>query len=297
MKITLWQQFSSNHSSHFIVIGRFQTVSDAEAKTAELRDWMHRMLWGNDDTGEPKRTAEAEIVAKYGVDWYEDGIDWNGYPDSLDETVRQVHNDVLMICPVETWDSHRPFIELLEKMGAQNVVQHHSDWYSEGIVVDLECVAPNAEVAQEVFTSVKRVLDAEYSVRDEVPFPWAKFGPDFQTHASSVSLSVDHYDKAEATWVSDEKAWHDFRRENSIITYDRTQHRQFIRQDSRLFSAITEIRESVTIDEGNIQLDDKLVSMKNLNFAYVDKGIIALLGWLNALGCEVNYQFRERNAR
>jgi hypothetical protein len=35
--------------------------------------------------------------------------------------------------------------------------------------------------------------------------------------------------------------------------------------------------------------------MEDFNFAYVDIGIIALLGWLEALGCEVSYQFRERD--
>jgi hypothetical protein len=306
MKISIWQQFSSNHSSHFIVIGRFQTVSDAQAKAAELRDWMHRMLWGNNESGKNKRAAEAEIIAKYGVSWYEDGIDWNGYPEDLDETVRQVRNDVLMICPVETWDSHEPFIELIEKMGAHHIVQHESDWYSQGIIVDLRCIAPNADVAREVYVPMKRLLDEnskDDSVQNEVPFPWATFSPNFQKYATSANLSIEDYLKAETQWIHDVQAWTDLYRANRIASEETRltqidlwkKRDQLISQDQELIAAVDEIRSEVRIDEGNIRLNDTLIEMEDFNFAYVDIGIIALLGWLEALGCEVSYQFRERD--
>ena len=309
MKLSIWQQFSSNHSGCFIVIGRFQTVAEAQAKATELRYWMHRMLWGNDDVGENKRAAEAEIVAKYGVDWYEDGINWNGWPNSLDEIVRLVRNDVLMMCPLETGDPPDPFIELMQKMGAQNVVQHYSvDPYSEGILTDLRCVAPNADIAHQVYAPIKRLLDENTrnsGDQNEVPFPWATFSPNFQKYARPANLSIEDYDKAETIWLHEDRAWTDLYRANTIASEETRLTQidlwkkldQLINQDQKLRRSISEIRDEVAIYEGTIRLDDTLIEMENLNFSDVDIGIITFLGWLEALGCEVSYQFREREQR
>src|SRR5688572_1725913 len=37
MKVTLWQQFSSNHSASFMVVGKFESVEWAETVAEELR--------------------------------------------------------------------------------------------------------------------------------------------------------------------------------------------------------------------------------------------------------------------
>src|SRR5690349_9258917 len=37
MRVSLWRQFSSNHSSRFAVVGRFETVADAERVASRFR--------------------------------------------------------------------------------------------------------------------------------------------------------------------------------------------------------------------------------------------------------------------
>ena len=116
MKLTIWQQFSSNHSSHFIVVGRFATLDEAAENAHQLRDWMYRMMWGQD-----REAAEQEIKTKYGIEWYENGIDWNGWPTHDGDVVQCVERDLFMMCPMETWDSKKPFDSLIEVMGAETI--------------------------------------------------------------------------------------------------------------------------------------------------------------------------------
>jgi hypothetical protein len=44
MRVSIWQQFSSNHSSFFTVAGIFKTVELAEKATHELRSIIKTIL-------------------------------------------------------------------------------------------------------------------------------------------------------------------------------------------------------------------------------------------------------------
>jgi hypothetical protein len=153
MKITMWQQFSSNHSSHFVVVGQFEDVKQAEEAAAKLHDWMQKILWeetkpkfinedGEEDEG--RTPTEDYIVKSFGIKWYDNGMEWNGRPRSVDEVVIQHRNTVLVACPVETNDAADPVAALMDKLGAQTIDCGftHIDMY-----FLLTCTAPDSFTA------------------------------------------------------------------------------------------------------------------------------------------------------
>jgi hypothetical protein len=146
MKISLWTQFSSNHSSNFTVIGRFGTSQEAQKVYATLRDWMQKIVF--EAKTSPSET-EIEISQTYNLEWYEDGLDWNGTPNSIDNIMMQIGNDVLLTCPIETWDSPIPLVGLMWKLGARKADYEESDRLY--LSIYLTCTAPD-ETAAESFT-------------------------------------------------------------------------------------------------------------------------------------------------
>ena len=73
MKISIWQQFSSNHSSSIRVIGKFKSIEDAEEAKTILNQLMYDIAhWyeDNDWTGELSK-PEKEIAEKYQIEWHE----------------------------------------------------------------------------------------------------------------------------------------------------------------------------------------------------------------------------------
>lgn len=282
MKLSIWQQFSSNHSACFIVIGHFEKIEDAKKSAEHLRDWMQRMIWGED-----RQVAEEELKARYDIEWYENGIDWNGWFDSVDEVVQQFENEVFLMSPEGTGDSsHQPFINLIEKMGAQSIVENISvvDSYSDGIVVDLRCKAPNVTIASDVFSLIKITLD-EYKW---YPVLWANYSPNYQLR---TEIHVKDYQQQAEVYIRDRTAlWAHVKEYTQNY---RREYWKFMSQDKKTISSLLTISREARLYGGNIQLDDKTIQLENLEFAYLGIGFIALCRWLKDLGCEISYTFRK----
>jgi hypothetical protein len=174
MKVTLWQQFSSNHSTYFAIVGRF---SDAEAASKSynlLRDLMQRLLAAKDEQWKEDKLPELseleeQIILTYLISWYEDGMDWNGSPP-IEEVVQHFQNDVFLMCPVETWNSPRPFEELLQKIGATSLIKYVGEPY-EG-TIHLRCKAPNEEKPKLFAEHTLEELKKSYRQRHYI---WTKF--------------------------------------------------------------------------------------------------------------------------
>src|SRR5258708_2887023 len=79
MRISIWQQFSSNHSADFIIVGTFNSVSEAEQSAKMLRGILRRIasywqqlppdeanvLWKQGEI----TPVEREISHELGVEW------------------------------------------------------------------------------------------------------------------------------------------------------------------------------------------------------------------------------------
>src|SRR6266498_1068126 len=90
MRVAIWQQFSSNHSARFTVVGRFDTPTKADGAAHELKhilqviaDWynVHPELIKAWDTRSSQNAPaptepEMQFSQQYGVDWSKTSIDW-----------------------------------------------------------------------------------------------------------------------------------------------------------------------------------------------------------------------------
>src|SRR5687767_9411950 len=71
MRVSIWQQFSSNHSSSFTVVGEFESVEEAQKAGGIFSDIMRRIVQsyaGEKDIENPT-SAEIEIGKQYGFEW------------------------------------------------------------------------------------------------------------------------------------------------------------------------------------------------------------------------------------
>jgi hypothetical protein len=87
MKISIWRQFSSNHSGGFTVIGKFQSKEEADKLADEIRTLIKTIkedtssispVIGEDDTyltSNPPTEKEIAIANYYGIEW-KIHIDW-----------------------------------------------------------------------------------------------------------------------------------------------------------------------------------------------------------------------------
>lgn len=305
MKISIWQQFSSNHSSEFIVIGRFKDIQTANNIAEKLRQWIYDILWGKDGT-----TAENNLATMYDLDWYPNGIDWNGLPDDINEVVRQFQTDVFLMCPVETWDSHGPFFDLMRKLGSLKTLANSSgDGYSYGVLADVSCNAPSDAIATTIYDFINKALAERRkpsSEQDETAIPWAKFHPHLDSFRIQIPFS--EYDQLETVFVDETNNWNQFYRENSVdedgnrlnamqIKQLLKKREEFFTQSSDLRRTIFSIRDDIMPYEGEIERDETKIRISGLSCYRIDLGVISLVRWLESLGCDgITFEFRKRDS-
>src|SRR5688572_8881197 len=136
MRLSLWQQFSSHHSSHFSVVGQFSNESDASDAAEKIRqilrairEWRsvpENRAWIELQHRPPDSKyyyenhfptpPELDFARQYEIDWGNTGIDWTG--KNPDERVTQIGNDVIVGVDFETWNPPTPMQNLLAKLGA-----------------------------------------------------------------------------------------------------------------------------------------------------------------------------------
>jgi hypothetical protein len=155
MKISIWQQFSSNHSSNFTVVGRFESPEAAETAAAQLRQWFSQIM-NEPRLPETPKPTEWEISVNYNLEWYPEGMHWNGMP-LLEHIIRRVGDDVFITTSgYETYDSPIPFVGLMWKIGARRAN------YAEGehiyICIHLTCTAPDEATAVSFYDHTRRYL-------------------------------------------------------------------------------------------------------------------------------------------
>lgn len=163
MKISIWQQFSSNHSSDFRIVGTFPTFEQAERAAREIQsilrdvasfwrdlspeevqDWRGRLY------GEITPIEQA-LSHVYGVRWSQradtpHGLDW--LPFDSDEAMKAVvlfEKSVFIENISDTHVGAEPFETLLKMWGA-SVVGYYE--VGEGAIgVTLTCLAPDEATA------------------------------------------------------------------------------------------------------------------------------------------------------
>ena len=100
MKVSIWQQFSSNNSTHYVIVGEFRKASDAKEARLFLINMLREIMAyhqsrGTHPTHDPSIYNELTPVEqfyqqRYGWEW-EEGINWIGFNErQIEEYVEQV---------------------------------------------------------------------------------------------------------------------------------------------------------------------------------------------------------------
>lgn len=180
MRVTIWQQFSSNHSSFFTVVGEFQSPEAAQQATNELRriiqsvvDWYaahpeHEEKWIHDYW--PPTPAEYEIAAQYSVrldDEY--GMDWIGAETDPQSVVTTMDCLVFLAHPIDTWNGGHPFDWIIEKLGGRGFIDGWHDvgpyWEEQSthILINFVCNAPNPVAAQNIAQELSDYMQIRFN--------------------------------------------------------------------------------------------------------------------------------------
>ena len=149
MRISMWQQFSSNHSSSFTVAGKFEIIEHAhkaaEAIRAILRtllDWYEQhenaIDWTAMAVGEhPATPIEQQTGEQYGIAWNK-AVDWVVNLQTPNQAV-STYNNYVFVSSVSIGE--KPFDELMAKLGAQVFVREENSY---SILVSYWCACFHA---------------------------------------------------------------------------------------------------------------------------------------------------------
>jgi hypothetical protein len=129
MKLTIWQQFSSNHSATYTIVGVFPSPEAAKAAGEKIRNIVERIAneaKGNPTAGMIPSDFEQQTGAEYGFLWKQ-AIDWLRFfprhykPIYVREPADYVmiaENMVIVDAPSAsaTWQTGHQFVNLIEAM-------------------------------------------------------------------------------------------------------------------------------------------------------------------------------------
>lgn len=210
MQIHVWQQFSSNHSADFEIVGEFETPEAAQDAAFELERLVMRIVqWHQNNPNAYANEArpydvsptpiEIQIGQEYGINW-----------DVYHEWLKHIHNFATYQIPMystiansttefgfdlnwskiklwdrlvffqsdQTWAGYYTFKDLMTKLGGKATanVESYSEFETHITVI---CDAPTEEVATAIRHELWRQVLAGYEVThkcSEATLPWGYAG-------------------------------------------------------------------------------------------------------------------------
>jgi hypothetical protein len=162
MHISIWQQWASNHSANFVLVGTFSTPEAATKVADELHSvlkqiqdyWQHIRLGDPEAQFEGILTPPEEVIKRrYNVEWIP--VDWFQFSwyRLVDDHVKAVDRFVLFSNPVaDTRAGPKPVTGLIERLGGEVAVfceQSTTDPDS-SLFGYVTFVAPNEAVAAKI---------------------------------------------------------------------------------------------------------------------------------------------------
>jgi len=326
MKVSIWQQFSANHSSDFTLIGEFPDVEQAERAFQELDSLVKEIdAWNvehdNGSWGPPTPFEEAaarrfDAESFYTTAWLE------GYGAS-ERAVVQVDNCVTMFTQFHSGDNEYnnldAFKQIMVKLGGKVIEERYG-------IVSISCRAPDEEILKRIVEETQEYIrstgDLENSreIQDSAklvfpPPPWlaywdSQYDPETESlleawHSMNLSRQAynlwnqQHEDElADARNIKDKDQRYRRHREldkirDKFVATRTTKHPLFRRvlQIVRLIGLdVTYIfRTFSRVESEGLQLN-----LLNLHFNHVGVGLTAIRAWLQSLGCtEITYEFVE----
>lgn len=314
MRISVWQQFSSNHSAMYTVVGLFD--SDVAARIAgekirqsvvEIAAWYEqnkeqsRMLGGNTSP------LEEQLAREYHFDWKEP-VDWlyrfpryflAPFQREPDEHV--IISDRLVIVDApgasSTWQTGHQFANLIGAMGGKpystvymgNPPDILDQYVFENILFNLQATAPSIELAAEIHHEL--TVQLENIESPSKPIPWITYHPRYAHLMGNVSK--EEFAKLERVWIEQHKVWSEFRESRTMSVEEvREQSRSFLTQDELLSRIIYYLRTETWLGKADCNLRENKIELNALESERID-ALPAIIAWMQDKGCKVNYQFHQ----
>lgn len=158
MKISVWQQFSSNHSAGFTIIGIFPSTKAASNARIEITFLLDSIAeWHRTNPREADRVTatpdispvEREFATRFHLDWT--------YPVLWNSHRVVVYGQFLIITNWLDADSGAaPIHKLIERLGGEALVHGDIVWNRPArdvigeVTFEIECEAPSIDIAREV---------------------------------------------------------------------------------------------------------------------------------------------------
>jgi hypothetical protein len=172
MKLSVWSQFSSNHSASFTVVGHFESQIRAQAVADEFETILERMSLWWDRLGRDERRAwdekvetsfltppETELSRLYKIDW-PFSLDWYRWAWDRDISPISVFTNLVFIENPHPYlyKGPQPFNGLMAHFGGDvSVYVSESQSYPDTILlVEITCIAPDERVAQSLVEQINR---------------------------------------------------------------------------------------------------------------------------------------------
>lgn len=285
MRISIWQQFSSNHSANFTVVGTFESQEKATTAAKELRDildkiemWWElltpeeRYDWGSQTETSTLTPPEFEFSNQYKVVW-PFSINWFHWHWDRDVSFISVFRNFILINNphYHIWKGPQPIDGLMTQLGGDVAVEvsESQSYPNTFLLLDLTCVALDELMAELIADEVNDYIHSNY----EGAIPWLAYhngSLDTQAKLLRKIERSDPDDKDIAYWKN--STWVHNAIFNSALNVDLLEN----------FPALLM----------GVRRDKTQLQFSNLRFVNWIVGIQGLSAWLEALGCaEITYRF------
>lgn len=329
MRISIWQQFSSNHSARFTIVGHFENTQQANKAADELRhilksivDWNETHpelaeMWNSGDLPEPTE-PEVQFSKQYGVNWGESAIPW-----FWQAKVITLDNIVFVDSDGQADDGAQPFHSLVAKLGARVFIEGQIEWDDawRQVSVELSCSAPNEAVAQAIEREVKPYFepprgDVWVSARAFAKVaPWELYGTNYRLPFVSNILAISQRDFFASLPLEPTRNMirslipllgthpltnaHIQAFVDAILEFSEYGFQIVIDREKlveHLDEIIRHVFNSKHIAWGDIYQDKEKIHFKGVLFSDIAYGLPALTRYLTDKGCtDIRYSFAETN--
>lgn len=325
MKLSIWQQFSSNHSNDFTVVGKFISAEEAQKAAAELHHALLEVanwegIWRYDEWGEVS-PIEIEIGKRYGFEWqtHHDWIKYQYGEDAIDRALTAFENYILMSSPFQLYTGHKPFDEFIEKLGGE-VIAWSEIPDGTYLVVNLTCQISNQEIGLKLHDAVNTYFESQKRGDSFVAIPWAAY-IGAKRHSQAEEIVRIHCLKmawlqAEINYEQENRHLHneiseqikaileppglpriEFHHSSAAMAL----HNEYLQSRELAISKIPKITEEEDLllssldilslaadpnrDGAGIEQAGTVLHFKNIEFWKINHGLPALIAWLKDNGC------------
>jgi len=218
MRISIWQQFSSNNSSDFTVVGEFASsqlaltaVAEISRLLRELGEWYEQpenraaldsIRPPRRGVNQPLTPIEIEFSQKYQIDWGQ-AIDWMRQSAWERDAIIAMDRFVVIsnLSVAYSWMGCHPIDNLIERLGGKAVCD--SDRDGGYLVAVITATAPSPAIAAQLCDGISAYLSFSDSFREDwLPVPWLNY---WKAELAIPEVAPDNLTALEAAYLGRER--------------------------------------------------------------------------------------------